>query len=167
MKMKTADYWIEKLEMNPHPEGGYFKEVYRAEESHSAVHLPERFGGDRSHSTSIYFLLKGDDVSKFHRIKSDEIWHFYEGASVTIYRITPDGELINVPVGRNMENGESLQTVIPAGDWFGAEVNDPGFFSLCGCTVAPGFHFDDFELAERDKLIKEFPQHTDIITRLT
>lgn len=165
--MSTAEYWIEKLEMQPHPEGGYFKEVYRAVESHKAEHLPDRFGGDRPHSTSIYFLLKGSDKSKFHRIKSDEIWHFYDGASATIYRITAAGELIKHLVGRDFEKGESLQVMIPAGDWFAAEVNTENSFILCGCTVAPGFHFEDFKLAERDLLIGEYPQYSEIITRLT
>jgi uncharacterized protein len=165
--MKTGEYWIEKLEMDPHPEGGYFKEVYRSKESHKGEHLPERFGGDRSHSTSIYFLLKNEDRSKFHRIKSDELWHFYDGSSLTIYRITPDGKLISHVLGRDMENGESLQVVIPAGDWFGAVVNNKDSYALCGCTVAPGFHFEDFELAERNALSAEYPLHTDIITHLT
>lgn len=165
--MKPAKYWIEKLKMDPHPEGGYFKEVYRADEQYKGEYLPERFGGDRSHGTSIYFLLVGEQVSKFHRIKSDEIWHFYEGSPVKIYSITPNGNLNEVVVGRDPDKGESLQAVINKGDWFGAEVLDKNSYSLCGCTVAPGFHFEDFELADRDSLIKEFPQHSRLIETLT
>ena len=165
--MKSPEYWINKLEMMPHPEGGYFKEVYRSQESHKADGLPNRFGGDRSHGTSIYFLLVGDQVSKFHRIKSDEIWHFYEGSAVTIYRITPAGKLLTTIVGRDFENGEELQAVIPFGEWFGAEVNDKGSFALVGCTVAPGFHFEDFELANCDDLEKEFPAEYDVIQKLS
>ena len=165
--MKSAEYWIEKLEMTPHPEGGYFKEVYRSEESHKGEHLPNRFGGDRSHGTSIYFLLVGEQVSKFHRIKSDEIWHFYEGSPVTIYRITGDGELVETVLGRDYENGEHLQAVIPKNEWFGAEVNDKDSYSLCGCTVAPGFHFGDFELAKKEFLIEKFPKLYEVINKLT
>lgn len=165
--MKTPEYWIEKLDMTPHPEGGYFKEVYRSEESHKGDHLPERFGGDRSHGTSIYFLLVGEQVSKFHRIKSDEIWHFYEGSPVTIYSISYDGELKKTIVGRDYDKGERLQAVIPKGEWFGAEVNDKDSYSLCGCTVAPGFHFEDFELAKSEFLIEEFPKLYEVINKLT
>ncbi|MCB0723038.1 MAG: cupin domain-containing protein [Ignavibacteriae bacterium] len=165
--MKNPEYWIDKLQMKPHPEGGYFKEVYRSEESYSGEHLPERFGGDRSHSTSIYFLLVGEQVSKFHRIKSDEVWHFYEGSPVMVHRITRTGELKSTVLGRNHDAGEQLQFAVPHGEWFGAEVNNKDSYSLVGCTVAPGFHFEDFELAERDTLQKEFPDHIDIIQRLT
>lgn len=165
--MKPADYWVEKLKMDPHPEGGYFKEVYRADEQYSGEHLPVRFGGDRSHGTSIYFLLIGDQVSKFHRIKSDEIWHFYEGSPIKIYSITSDGILRDVVVGRDPDKGENLQAVISKGDWFGAEVLNKNSYALCGCTVAPGFHFEDFELADRDKLLNEFPLHIDLIKKLT
>ena len=165
--MKPAQYWIEKLKMDPHPEGGFFKEVYRADEQYNGEHLPERFGGDRSHGTSIYFLLVGEQVSKFHRIKSDEIWHFYEGSPVRIYSITPEGSYKDIVVGRDPDKGENLQAVIYKGDWFGAEVIDKNSYSLCGCTVAPGFHFEDFELADRDELLRQFPQHTQLILKLT
>lgn len=165
--MKPSEYWIEKLEMVPHPEGGYFKEVYRSEESYKGEHLPERYGGERSHSTSIYFLLVGEQVSKFHRIKSDEVWHFYEGSPVTIYRISGKAELNATVLGRDYENGERLQSVIPKGEWFGAEVNNKDSYSLVGCTVAPGFHFNDFELAERSKLESEFPHFKETIQKLT
>jgi predicted cupin superfamily sugar epimerase len=112
-------------------------------------------------------LLVGEQVSKFHRIKSDEIWHFYEGSPVTIYRISKEGELISTILGREFDNGERLQTAIPQGEWFGAEVNDKESYSLCGCTVAPGFHFEDFELAERGNLVSSYPHHEKIIQKLT
>lgn len=165
--IKSAQYWIDKLKMQPHPEGGYFKEVYRADEQYNGEYLPDRFGGDRSYGTSIYFLLIGEQVSKFHRIKSDEIWHFYEGSPVKIYRISLDGNKKEVVVGRDPDKGENLQTVIDKGDWFGAEVLDKNSYSLCGCTVAPGFHFEDFELADSSLLLRQFPQYTKIILKLT
>lgn len=163
----AAEYYIKKLGLEKHPEGGWFKEVYRSSEEISGEHLPERFSGKRHHSTSIYFLLSSDTFSAFHRIKSDELWHFYEGSPVTIYMISGEGIYSEAVLGRNIENGEVLQCVIPNGVWFGAKVNEPDSFCLVGCTVAPGFHFDDFELGERNTLIKMFPEHNEIITKLT
>lgn len=135
--MKNAEYWIEKLGLEKHPEGGWFKEVYRSEETTVAAHLPKRFKGERHHSTSIYFLLSSNTFSAFHRIKSDELWHFYDGSAVTIHMIDACGQYSHVTLGRNMDNGEVLQYAIPHGVWFGAEVIDEESFSLVGCTVAP------------------------------
>lgn len=163
----AADYYIKKLGLEKHPEGGWFKEVYRSSEEISGEHLPERFSGKRHHSTSIYFLLSSDTFSAFHRIKSDELWHFYEGSAVTIYIIDRDGNYSEITLGRNIDSGEVLQCVIPHGVWFGAKVSSADSFCLVGCTVAPGFHFDDFELAERDELLKLFPRYREIIERLT
>lgn len=165
--MKNAEYWISKLGLAKHPEGGWFKEIYRADESVKAEHLPERYKGERHHSTSIYFLLTSDTFSAFHRIKSDELWHFYTGSSVTVYMIDVKGNYSEVKLGSNAEDGEVFQCVIPKNVWFGAMVNEPDSFSLVGCTVSPGFHFDDFELAERKELLKLYPKHTDIINKLT
>ncbi len=166
-KMKKAEYYINNLGLEKHPEGGWFKEVYRAEEETAAEHLPERYSGSRHYSTSIYFLLTTDTFSAFHRIRSDELWHFYEGSPVTIYMIDSAGNYSEVTLGRNIDNGEVLQCVIPYGVWFGAKVNAADSFCLVGCTVAPGFHFDDFELASRDKLTSDYPQHKEIIEKLT
>lgn len=165
--MKNAEYYIKTLGLEKHPEGGWFKEVYRSAEEIRGEHLPERFSGSRHHSTSIYFLLTSDTFSALHRIKSDELWHFYEGSPVTIYMIDSAGNYSEIALGRNIENGEVLQFVIPHGVWFGAKVNISDSFSLVGCTVAPGFHFDDFELAERDELLKLFPKYKGIIERFT
>lgn len=141
--------------------------MYRSDEETAAEHLPERFSGSRHHSTSIYFLLTSDTFSAFHRIKSDELWHFYEGSAVTIYMIDSEGNYSEITLGRNIESGEVLQCVIPHGVWFGAKVNAADSFCLAGCTVAPGFHFDDFELGEREELLKLFSQHKEIIEILT
>jgi len=165
--MQNSEYYIKSLGLEKHPEGGWFKEVYRSEEEIAGEHLPERFSGERHHSTSIYFLLSSDTFSAFHRIKSDELWHFYDGSAVTIYMIDNDGNYSEITLGRNIENGEVLQCAIPHGVWFGAKVSEPDSFCLVGCTVAPGFHFDDFELGEREKLLEMFPQHTKIINELT
>jgi len=157
---------IDELGLLPHPEGGWYKEVYRASEEIGAAGLPERFGGARSFSTSIYFLLAGDNFSAFHRIKSDELWHIYAGDGLTIHVIAPNGDYEGINLGNRLEAGETFQAVVPAGSWFASEPNDGGY-ALVGCTVAPGFDFADFELAERDSLQQQFPEHRELIERLT
>jgi predicted cupin superfamily sugar epimerase len=163
----TADYLIEKLKLEPHPEGGYFREVYRADELIKVEYLPDRYKIDHTYSTSIYYLLKGDQVSTFHRLQSDELWNFYIGSSLTLHVISDVGEYSKIKLGSNLENGEIFQAVTPSGSWFGATVNDKSSFSLVGCIVAPGFEFSDFELGKRDELLKQFPQHREIIEKLT
>lgn len=165
--MRDAVYWIRKLKMLPHPEGGFFKETYRSEELLPGKHLPERFSGDRNISTSIYFLLENEQCSKLHRIKSDEMWHFYEGCGLIIYAIDAKGILTENKLGLNCDEGESPQVLIKAGDWFGARLNKPGTYCLAGCTVSPGFHFEDFEMGNREKLLESFPEHAEIIKLLT
>jgi predicted cupin superfamily sugar epimerase len=167
MKQKTAAYWIEKLNLIEHPEGGYFREIYRSEETIPGEHLPERFTGPRAFSTSIYYLLEGNDFSSFHRLRSDEIWHFYTGGSLTIYIINSQGVLSQIFLGPNFDIGEVFQAVVPAGCWFAAQPNHIRSFTLVGCTVAPGFDFADFELGGRGELIKKFPQHKTIIEKFT
>ncbi|HPE75183.1 MAG TPA: cupin domain-containing protein [Draconibacterium sp.] len=154
--MKTAKYWITKLNLEKHPEGGWFKEVYRSVEMISAKCLSGIFNGDRNISTSIYYLLEGDDFSAFHRIKSDEIWHYYAGnSSIEIITIR-NGEIEIQQLGNQSEEGHVFQFVVPAETWFAARVGNKKGFALVGCTVSPGFHFDDFELAGKN-LIDEFP----------
>lgn len=165
--MKNAEYYIKKLGLQKHPEGGWFKEIYRSDETIKNEHLPERYSGSRHHSTSIYFLLTSDTFSAFHRIKSDELWHFYDGTAVTVYTIDENGNYSEIILGNDQEKGEVFQCVVPRGVWFGAKVNKPDSFCLVGCTVAPGFHFDDFELGKRGELIKIFPNHTELINQLT
>jgi len=163
----TADRIISHLNLVRHPEGGWYKEVYRSNEEIMASALPERFAGNRSFSTSIYFLLHKSEISAFHRIKSDELWHFHAGSTLTVHIITPDGEYKALQLGADCTNAISFQGVVPAGCWFGAEVTGSGDFALAGCTVAPGFDFTDFEMAERESLLKRFPAHQEIIIRLT
>lgn len=167
--MSDAAFWIEHLGLRPHPEGGYFRETYRAAESVAASALPERFGGPRAHATAIYFLLTSDGFSALHRIRSDELWHFYDGDAVTIAVLDPSGEgtVETAKLGRDPARGESPQIVVPAGAWFGAEIAAGGNFALVGCTVAPGFDFADFELAERAALAARYPRHRSVIERFT
>jgi predicted cupin superfamily sugar epimerase len=132
----------------------------------TASTLPDRFEGNRNFSTAIYFLLRSEDRSVFHRIKSDELWHFYQGSTLLIY-VLHEKQLKIHRLGSDLDKGDSLQVVIPANCWFGAHVENSNSFSLCGCTVAPGFDFRDFEMASREKLTSEFPGYSDIIKKLT
>ncbi len=165
--MKSAEYWVDGLGLEMHPEGGFFKEVYRSDESISHEALPTRFTGGRVFSTSIFYLLNKKDISMFHRIKQDELWHFYEGVSLTIHCISADGIYSTFVLGRDIQCGESFQVVVKRGCYFAAEINNKDAFSLVGCTVAPGFDFEDFELPDRKKLIEKFPQHSEIINLFT
>jgi uncharacterized protein len=163
--MKDAKYWLEKLNLQKHPEGGAFNEVYRSEEV--LDNLPDRYIGKRSVSTSIYFMLEENEISMFHRLTSDETWHFYTGCSLTVHIIDPSGKYFSVKIGSDPEKDEMFQYTIRKGCWFGAEVNDKSSYALIGCTVSPGFDFHDFELGERAKLLEVFPEHAEIIKRLT
>lgn len=164
--MKGADYWIEKLELIKHPEGGYFKEVHRSDEIVKQGALPARYNGNRTFSTSIYFLLKGDEFSSFHRIKSDETWHFYQGTTLELF-VLNENSVHSHLLGSDFENDEQLQVTIPRNHWFGGRAVNKDSYALLGCTVAPGFDFDDFELAERANLIEQFPKHEKLIRELT
>lgn len=164
--MRTPDYWIDKLGLLPHPEGGFYKETYRAHEIINHSGLPTRFPAARNFSTAIYFLLRSQDKSNFHRIKSDELWHFHEGSPLHIY-VLQNGKINIKKLGSDIDAGETLQVVIPANCWFGAKLESLVGYTLASCTVAPGFDFNDFELADRHQLLQEFPQHSDIITALT
>ena len=159
--------WIEKLKLQPHPEGGYYRETYRSTELISQDALPDRFSGQRCFSTAIYFLLPGEDFSAFHRIQQEEVWHYYAGGSITLHKITPAGEYSVAKLGLNIEQGERPQIIIKAGDYFAAEVSDKSTYALAGCTVAPGFDFADFDMPTRAALIQQYPQHQAVITRLT
>lgn len=163
--MKTAKYWIEKLGLESHVEGGAFKEVYRS--PLILKNLPNIFKGDRNAYTAIYFLLKSGDFSAFHRIASDEGWHFYAGTSLTVYEIEENGNLITHKLGSDIENGESFQTTIKAESWFGSRCEDENGYALVGCTVAPGFDFEDFELATNESLSTKYPQHKALIKEMT
>lgn len=162
----TAAELIAGLNLTRHPEGGWYRETYRSPETISGAALPARFGGDRSCATAIYFLLERGDFSALHRIKSDEIWHFHAGAPLTVHVITPEGEYRGMRLGPDVAAGESFQVVVPAGCWFGARIDGEGEYSLVGCTVAPGFDFQDFEMADPDRLAELFPRHASVIRLL-
>ena len=162
-----ARYWIEKLRLNPHPEGGYYRETYRSDVVFPRQVLPSRFGGARAASTAIYFLIDGENFSALHRLSSDELWHFHAGAPLLVHAINPDGAYWSVRLGNDPDSGEVPQAVVPAGNWFASHVADWKSWALVGCTVSPGFDFADFEIASRANLIELYPQHRELILRLT
>ena len=164
--MYTGNYFIEKLGLKEHPEGGYYSECLKSSDIIDAHSVDAAFGGDRRLWTSIYFLLKDREVSRVHRITSDEIWYYHSGTPLVIHIITKEGELKKVRLGLDAEREEQPQVLVPKGCIFGALMDGPGY-SLVGCMVSPGFDYEDFELLSREDLIKEYPQHEFIIKRLT
>jgi len=167
MKGKDAAFWIQELKLEPHPEGGYFRQTYKAEMVLAKSALPAGFGGDRAAATAIYFLLEGKNYSAFHRLRSDEMWHFYAGVPLVVHVIDPTGEYSSIVLGRDPDAGQVLQAVVRAGCWFASHVADGKGWSLVGCTVAPGFEFEDFEMAKQAELVERYPQYRALIERLT
>ena len=148
----NAEKYIEKLGLEPHPEGGYFKQVYGNDE-----------GGEKALST-IYYLLKDNDFSAFHKLHDMvEIWYYHAGEQLNIYVIDQNGEL---KVHHLFANNE-MQVVIEPEQWFAAEIPTKNGFTLVGCAVAPAFRFENFELGKRENLLKAYPQHSEVIERLT
>lgn len=165
--MLTHQNIISDLELQKHPEGGYYKEVYRSEGIISKNSWGDDFEGNRNYCTSIYFLLTGEEFSAFHKIKSDELWYFHAGSAIEIFIINLNSELRTLKLGQNFEKGEQFQGFVPANCWFASRVIDKESYALVSCSVSPGFDFADFELGKRDELVKQFPQHQQIITDLT
>ena len=149
---------IAHYRLEPHPEGGYYRETWRSDTVIAREALPEGFSGPRYCSTAILFLLENRDVSRLHRIRSDEIWHFYGGGPLRLAMIFPNGTSKEIVLGQDIEAGQYVQYVVPAGVWFGAKPCAGTGFSFVGCTVSPGFDFADFELGEKTRLLQAFPQ---------
>lgn len=158
---------IEQLGLQQHPEGGFFKETYRAKEQVKNAHLPGEYEGDRHVSTAIYFMLTSDTFSAFHKIEQDELWHFHFGSTIELHVISPKGEHTTHLIGNDLLKGEEPQLVVPGNHWFAAKVVDEDSYSLVSCTVAPGFDFRDFVLPQRQSLLKLFPEHEAVITEFT
>ena len=156
---------VRLLRLKPHPEGGFYRESYRSAEF---ILLPEdesHPAGKRNFSTAIYYLLTANTFSAFHRIRQDEIWHFYDGGPLDLHVLTRDGKYRHFVLGNNLIQGQRPQVVVNGGDWFAASVageNREGY-TLVGCTVAPGFDFADFELARRETLLRAYPAHRQVI----
>ncbi|AOB33584.1 hypothetical protein AKI39_09845 [Bordetella sp. H567] len=154
---------IDRLALRPHPEGGYYRETYRAEE---VVHRPAR-AVDRSACTAIYYLLSGDAFSAWHRIRSDEIWHFYAGGPLLVHVLDGQGGLMTHRLGNAVQDADCVfQAVVPAGCWFAAERVRADRYTLAGCTVAPGFEFSEFELADAQRLAAAYPAHKALVEKL-
>jgi len=164
--MSITNQLIETYNLEPHPEGGWYKQTYKSNEEIDAGALPERFGANRAFSTAIYFLLEKGNFSAFHRIKSDECWHFYAGDPLLIYIIEQNGDLIVIALGNDLEKGQTFQCVVPANCWFASRPAPKSEYSFVGCTVSPGFEFEDFELADVTALSVMYPQHKSIIKEL-
>lgn len=163
----TAEEIIRALELKPHPEGGFYRESYRAGEAIPSSALPDRYEGERAFSTTIYYLLTPETRSRIHRLKSDEIFHFYLGDSVEFVLLFADGGWSREILGASLEYGERPQLVIPGGVWFGARLVQRGAFALMGATVAPGFEFGDYEEGNRDYLLRNYPEAKELILELT
>lgn len=163
----NVDTIVKELSLLPHPEGGYYKETYRSSLTIANTCLPNDFLGDRNIATGIYFLIEKGNFSALHKIKSDETWHFYYGDALEVIEISETGGLTITQIGSHILKGELFQYTVKANTWFGSRVSNNGNFSLVGCTVYPGFDFNDFELAKQHDLIQLFPQHSQLITELT
>lgn len=148
--------------LEPHPEGGFFKETYR-----SAEKMTTRGGVSRPISTGILFLLPEGQKSRLHRIKSDELWHFHLGGALRLTQISPEGKVEDFILGPDIKKGHLLQHAVPARYWFGAEPEPGSGFCFVGCTVAPGFDFADFDLGSRATLLARFPDARATILKLT
>ncbi len=164
----TANDVIELMELIPlEPEGGYFRETYRTHEIIAKSGLPVRYKSNRAYSTSIYYLLTPDTFSALHTVASDEIFHFYLGDTVEMLQLLPDGFGRIMKLGTDLANGERPQMIVPHGTMQGCRLADGGSFALMGCTVAPGFDYEDFALGNRDLLIEAYPAFTTMIERMT
>jgi uncharacterized protein len=157
---------INQYNLQPHPEGGWYKQTYKSNEQIPAEALSGRFGGNRAFSTAIYFLLEKGNFSAFHRIKSDECWHFYAGDPLLIYIIEQNSELKIISLGDDFEKGRSFQYMVPANCWFASRPAPKSEYCFVGCTVSPGFEFEDFELANATELSAIYPKHKKIIEQL-
>jgi uncharacterized protein len=158
-----AEYLVRKLSMEKHPEGGYFRQTYKSDRQFTL----EGYDGPRSAGTAIYYLLKSGQFSAFHRMRSDEVWHFYEGSALALHIIESDGCLKTVILGKDPRKEQVFQAAVKAGNWFAASVVRSGSYSLVGCTVVPGFEYQDWEMGDRDTLLNEYPAHKKIIEKYT
>lgn len=166
--MLTAEQIIEMFNMKPlHHEGGFYVETYRADENISKASLPNRYSKNKSLCTAIYYLLTPDTQSALHRLPTDEIFHFYLGNPVNMLQLHPDGTSKIITLGHDIAKGQQVQVIVPRDVWQGSVLIEGGRLALMGVTVAPGFDFSDYEKADRHNLITQYPEHKELITRLT
>ena len=163
--MNTAGYWIQHLQLKPHPEGGFYKEEYRSNIEISTKELPIGYKTPRRIATSIYYLLRSEDISRFHRLRSDELWYYHSGSAIKIIYIDTEGKKHTHILGKNREKAEQFSLLIPGGCIFCAEVIDSNNFTLASCVVAPGFEFEDFEMFDKEDLIQAYPKHSGLFEK--
>jgi len=156
----TAQYWIDHLKLQPHPEGGYYKEMFRSQQEVMRTGSATQ----KQACTSIYYLLEGADFSGFHRLASDEIWYFHKGTTLHIHVIDKNGNHIIHELGDSDTGNFSI--AIPVNTWFAAEIPSGRGFTLVSCAVAPGFDFNEFEMAKKQELITQYPQHALLLNKL-
>lgn len=172
-KRDKAEAIIAKFGLQPLPgEGGLFVRIYQSAQMIPRSALGPEYDGDRYAATAIYYMLRPGEASKFHRLHSDEIWHSYQGDPVDLFIISSSGQLSQFVLGSDIEAGQVPCAVIEAGNWFGGRISAEASrqshgYALMGCTVAPGFEYQDFELARADVLVHEFPQYRELIESLT
>ena len=164
--MNDANYYVTKLGMEPHPEGGFYKRTFESKEQTSDQELSVEFEGKRKLYTSIFFLLGSKDISHLHRLKSDELWYYHAGSPLTIHVIDEKGDYKEHKLGINLDEGEIPQVLVTKNSIFGSSVSDEDTFSLVGCMVSPGFEFQDFELFTQEELLSKYPQHREVIMKL-
>jgi hypothetical protein len=166
--MLTAQQIIDRLQLQPLTiEGGYFRETYRSNLTIPASALPTEYRGPRNVATAIYYLLTPDTFSGIHRVKSDEIFHFYAGDAVEMLQLRPDGAGKTLIIGNDLAAGHEPQVIVPAGVWQGCRLAPSGSWALMGCTVAPGFDYADYEPGKRAELIAAYPDDAEMIVALT
>lgn len=159
--MPNKQQWIEQLELQPHIEGGYYREILKSD-----TVITNEEGNARALYTSIYFLLEEGNPSHFHRLKSDEVWYFHAGNALTVHLLMPDGAYQTIRLGTDIDSGEQLQAVVPKGAIFGSTVDISNGYALVSCMVSPGFDFADFELMKRSELLAQYPNQSALIETL-
>lgn len=167
MMLPTFEEIMRQYDLRPHPEGGFYRRTYRSADRIPAGALPSEFGSDRPCSTAIYFLLGLNDMSRLHRIRQDETWHFYLGGPLRLVMLDDTGRFTEVTLGPHIQNGQEVQYTVPKGCWFGARPLPESPYAFVGCTVAPGFDFADLEIGRRDELIRLYPARRQIIAEFT
>jgi len=168
--MPAADFWIARLELEVHPEGGFYRETYRSVPTYDFGEAGP-FRGPRNYATAIHYLLKTGERSRLHRIHSDELWFYHAGDPLDVHVFPSEGRPTSFTLGRAPEKGELLQAAVAAESWFGAchppqGASEEGY-SLVSCVVAPGFDFRDFSFAAKEILLEKHPAFSAIIDRLS
>ena len=165
--MRDYRSFIERLNLLPHPEGGYYRRNWQSVLQAETIDTNgEILHALRSIGSSILYLLPSQQVSIWHKMACDEMWHFYHGSSLRLHLLSTGSGYSNFNLGLDLEHNELPQFIIPRGTWFCAEVVEEGSFTFCGCTLWPSFSYADYELAEREQLLHEFPAHKDLINRI-